>query len=113
MFDVSHLGKPNYHKTSRSRVYSNMEQALSFHLLGDADLRDCQSRREKQADWNSNKKNCVALNCKTTILFFQSCIIQKFIPFGWTDEVRKNLWENTAGKCKWKLQFAIPSYNTI
>jgi len=49
MFDVSRLGKPNYHETSRSRVYSNMEQALSFHLLGDADLRDCQSRREKQA----------------------------------------------------------------
>lgn len=50
MFDVSCLGKHYYHETSRSKVNSQMEQAISFKLLGDSDLTGCQSRKGLQAD---------------------------------------------------------------
>lgn len=50
MFDVSSLGKHNCHETSRSKVNSKMEQAISFQLLGDSDLAGCQSRKGLQAE---------------------------------------------------------------
>lgn len=113
MFDVSSLGKHNCHETSRSKVNSKMEQAISFQFLGDSDLAGCQSRKGLQADWNSNETNGIVLNCSIPTPFFQRYGLQKFTPLAYARQVRKVLWEYTAGKCKGKIQFAIPLYNAI